>query len=302
MADSAYHARPMSPHEHIRPPEVPACLLALRERYDAVLCDLWGVVHNGQRPFASAVRALTAFRASGGRVILLTNVPKPRGPIPRQLDRIGVAREAWDLIVTSGDAIRGELAARAPGPMHLIGPRSDSVLWDGLGLRLAALESSAFLCVTGLGDFDSDEPEHYRERLARARELDLEMICANPDIVVRLGERPHWCAGVLARDYEALGGRVVMAGKPHAPIYALALRELEVLSGQPVDRTRVLAIGDGIGTDVRGANRERLDALFIASGIHRDEVRTDDALDLVATAHALASESAHARYALAELR
>jgi len=292
----------MSPHEAGCEPEAPESLLSLRERYDAVLCDLWGVVHNGQRPFASAVRALSDFRASGGRVILLTNVPKPRGPIPRQLDRIGVARDAWDLIVTSGDAIRSELATRAPGPMHLIGPRSDSVLWDGLGMRLAELEAAAFLGVTGLDDFDADEPEHYRERLARARELDLEMVCANPDIVVRLGERLHWCAGVLARDYEAIGGRVIMAGKPHAPIYALALRELEGLLGRPVDRTRVLAIGDGIGTDMRGANREQLDALFIASGIHRDEVHADSALDLVATARALAAEAVHARYALAELR
>ena len=276
--------------------------MELRERYDAVLCDLWGVVHNGQKPFASAVRALSAFRASGGRVILLTNVPKPRDPIPRQLDRIGVARDAWDVIVTSGDAIRGELASRSPGPMHLIGPRSDSVLWDGLGMQLAPLEQSAFLGVTGLDDFDADEPEHYRERLARARELELEMVCANPDIVVRLGERLHWCAGALARDYEALGGRVIMAGKPHAPIYSLALRELELLLDRPVDRARVLAIGDGIGTDVRGANREQLDALFIASGIHRDELHDGGSLDLAETARALAAESAHARYALAELR
>lgn len=292
----------MSSEGRERLPAVPAGLHALRERYDAVLCDLWGVVHNGQRPFASAVRALSAFRASGGRVILLTNVPKPRDPIPRQLDRIGVARDAWDVIVTSGDAIRGELAARAPGPMHLIGPRSDSALWDGLGMRLASLEDSAFLGVTGLDDFDEDEPEHYRERLSRACERGLEMVCANPDIVVRLGERLHWCAGVLARDYEALGGRVVMAGKPHAPIYSLALRELESLLGRPVDRARVLAIGDGIGTDVRGANREGLDALFIASGIHRDELHERGELDIEETARALAAESAHALYALAELR
>jgi len=190
----------------------------VREDYDTVLCDLWGVVHNGRQVFASAVRALQRFRATGGRVVLISNVPKPRDPIPRQLDRLGVPRDAWDAIVTSGDAIRAEFAARAPGPMHLIGPPQDSLLWDGLALELGDLESATFVGVTGLDDFDSETPEDYRERLLRARVRGLEMVCANPDIVVRLGERLYWCAGALARDYEALGGRVVMAGKPHAPL------------------------------------------------------------------------------------
>ena len=282
-------------------PELPRGLAALRERYDAVLCDLWGVVHNGKRPFERAVRALCEFRANGGRVILLTNVPKPRDPIPRQLDRIGVARDAWDVIVTSGDAIRSELAARAPGPMHLIGPLSDSVLWDGLGMELASLEHASFVCATGLDDFDDEHPEHYAPRLALARSRKLDFVCANPDIVVRLGDRLHWCAGVLARDYEALGGRVIMAGKPHAPIYALALRELAALLQRPVDRSRVLAIGDGPGTDILGANREGLDALFVSSGIHDGELHHEGALDLAKVHATLRTANVSARYALPEL-
>lgn len=283
------------------PPEFPRALEELRERYDAVLCDVWGVVHDGQRPHERAVAALRRFRASGGRVVLLTNVPKPRDPIPRQLDRIGVPRDAWDVIVTSGDAIRSELAARAPGPMHLIGPPNDSALWDGLGLRLSGLEEARFLGVSGLDDFDRETPEDYRERLARARALELEMVCANPDIVVRLGERLHWCAGALARDYAALGGRVVMAGKPHAPIYRLALLELERLLGRPAERSRVLCIGDGLSTDVRGANEQGFDALFVAAGIHGSSLRAGELLDPVKLAAALAKESVHVRYALAEL-
>lgn len=283
------------------PPEIPRGLAALREHYDAVLCDLWGVVHNGKRPFERAVRALCEFRASGGRVVLLTNVPKPRDPIPRQLDRIGVSRDAWDVIVTSGDAIRSELAARAPGPMHLIGPLSDSVLWDGLGMELAPLERARFVCATGLDDFDDEHPEHYAPRLALARSLDLDFVCANPDIVVRLGDRLHWCAGILARDYEALGGRVVMAGKPHAPIYALALRELETLLQRPIVRSRVLAIGDGPGTDILGANREGLDALFVSSGIHDGELHREGTLDLAKVHAILCATNVSARYALSEL-
>ncbi len=281
--------------------EFPERLDELRERYDALFCDLWGVVHNGVRVFESAAAALVRFRESGGRVVLITNVPKPRAPIPRQLDRLGVPRAAWDAIVTSGDAIRAEFAARAPGPMHRIGPASDTLLWDGLGLELSSLEEARFVGVTGLDDFDRETPADYGERLARARERDLEMVCANPDIVVRLGEKLFWCAGALARDYEALGGRVVMAGKPHAPIYALARRELADLLGREPDSKRVLAIGDGLGTDVLGANRAGLDALFIASGIHGGGLREGAGLDRAKVEAALAGEGVVARYAMAEL-
>jgi len=281
--------------------EFPADLQSLRERYDAVLCDLWGVVHNGQKVFERAATALVRFRASGGRVVLVTNVPKPRDPIPRQLERLRLPRDAWDAIVTSGDAIRAEFAARAPGPMHRIGPASDTLLWDGLGLELAELERARFLGVTGLDDFDSETPENYAARLARARELGLEMVCANPDIVVRLGDKLYWCAGALARDYEALGGRVVMAGKPHTPIYALARRELAQLFGRTPDDARVLAIGDGLTTDVLGANRNGFDALFVAAGIHGAELRDGAQLDRARVAAALAAEGVHARYAMAEL-
>jgi len=281
--------------------ELPASLDELREHYDAVLCDLWGVVHNGQRVFERAAAALVRFRENGGRVVLITNVPKPRDPIPRQLDRLVVPRAAWDAIVTSGDAIRAEFAARAPGPMHRIGPQSDTLLWDGLGLELASLEDARFLGVTGLDDFDRQTPADYVERLARARERGLEMVCANPDVVVRLGEKLYWCAGALARDYEALGGRVVMAGKPHAPIYALARRELERLLGREVNDRRVLAIGDGLATDVLGANRNGFDALFVAAGIHGASLRDGAQLDRAKLAAALAAEGVYARYAMAEL-
>lgn len=291
-----------TPHDGTRASlETPASLAELRERYDALLCDLWGVVHDGVRAFDAATTALVRFRESGGSVVLISNVPKLRDPIPRQLDRLGVPREAWDAIVTSGDAIRAELAARAPGPMHLIGPARDTALWDGVGLELADLERASFLGVTGLDDFHNETPEHYAERLARARERGLEMVCANPDVVVRLGDRLYWCAGALARDYEALGGRVVMAGKPHAPIYQLAFLEIERLRGAAPDRSRLLAIGDGPGTDVRGANREGLDALFIAAGIHGAALHDARGLDLAKARAALAAERVHARYAMPAL-
>ena len=182
-----------------------AALDAIADRYDAFLCDVWGVIHNGVRIYPAAAAALSALRAAGKRVILLTNVPKPRGPIPGQLDRLGFPRSAWDAIVTSGDAIRVELAKRAPGPMYKIGPASDRALWEGLGLAFSGLDQARFVGVSGLDEY-RHTPEQYAGVLAQARARDLELLCANPDIVVRVGEELIWCAGALARDYAALGG------------------------------------------------------------------------------------------------
>lgn len=273
-----------------------ASIAQIADQYDAVLCDVWGVLHNGRRIFPAAANALVRLRRAGKRVILLTNVPKPRGPIPGQLDRLGFPREAYDAIVTSGDAIRAQLAKRAPGPMYKIGPASDRSLWEGLGLRFGALDEAAFVGISGLNDY-AETPADYADtlRLARARGLDL--LCANPDIVVRVGDQLIWCAGAIARDYEALGGRVVMAGKPHAPIYELAYAELPPDLG----KSRMLAIGDGIATDVAGANAQGLDCLFIASGMHGEALRSDGVLDGAKVNAALAAEGARARYVMGEL-
>ena len=151
--------------------------------------------------------------ARGGKSVILHQHPKPRDPIPAQLDHLGFPRGAYDVIVTSGDAIRAELKARAPGPMFKIGPPRDKVLWEGLGLRQAPLKDAAFFAISGLND-DREEPEVYAEVLRAARARNLELLCANPDIVVRVGDDLMWCAGAVARDYAKLGGRVVMAGKP----------------------------------------------------------------------------------------
>lgn len=271
-------------------------LAAVHGRYDALLCDLWGVVHNGREAFAPALAALSAFRAQGGRVVLISNVPKPRDPIPGQLDRLGVPRDAWDVIVTSGDAIRAELAARAPGPMLRIGPAHDGALWEGLGLAEADLAQARFLAVSGLTDDARETPEDYHPLLQAAAARNLEMLCANPDILVRVGDRLVWCAGALARDYGAMGGPVVMAGKPHPPIYDLAYRELP-----GIEKSRMLAIGDGIGTDVQGAADQGLDCLFIASGMHGEALMSAGRLDPAKAAAALAEGGVSARYIAAAL-
>lgn len=273
----------------------------IADRYDAVFCDVWGVIHNGRQANVAACAALQRLRRAGKPVVLITNVPKPRGTIPGQLDRIGVPREAWDAIVTSGDAIRVELAARSPGPMFRIGPREyDRPLWEGLGLTEAPLSEAKFVAISGLNR-DDETPADYAEVLREARARNLDLICANPDIVVQFGDRLIWCAGAIAREYQNIGGRVVMAGKPYAPIYQLAQKELEAMRGETAKGLRVLCIGDGVATDIAGANAQGFDSLFIASGMHGEKLWTSGKLDRAKVNAALAAEDVRATYAIAAL-
>jgi len=221
-----------------------------------------------------------------------------------QLDGLGVPRDSWRAFVTSGDATRAELSKRAPGPAWIIGPDRDGPLYEGLGLnRVEGADGAAFVSVTGPRFDETETPEDYREALIPAAARDLELICANPDRIVQRGDRIIYCGGAIADLYESLGGRVVMAGKPYGPIYALALAEAESLLGRAVDRSRVLCIGDGVVTDVLGANAQALDCLFIAQGIHGDAARGDDgAIDPTRAAALLTPETAYARYAALDLK
>lgn len=271
--------------------------------YDILLCDVWGVIHNGRESWPGPCEALARFNREGGHVVLISNSPRPAKDVIAQLDGLGVPREAWKAFVTSGDATRAELARRAPGPALILGPDRDFPLYAGLGLDVADdAASAAFLSVTGLIHDETETPEDYRERLAEAAARDLELICANPDRVVQRGDKLIYCGGSLADLYESLGGRVTMAGKPYGPIYDLALKEAATLLGGPVDRSRVLCIGDGVVTDVMGANAQALDCLFIAQGIHGDQAKgPDGTLDPARAADLLKAETTYARYAALEL-
>lgn len=271
--------------------------------YDILLCDVWGVIHNGRESWPAACEALTRFNRDHGHVVLISNSPRPASDVVAQLDMLGVPRESWRAFVTSGDATRAELAARAPGPAWVIGPDRDRILYEGLNLDFAnGADDAAFITVTGMYDDETETPEDYREQLLPAAASGLEMICANPDRIVQRGDRIIYCGGALADLYTAIGGRVTMAGKPFDPIYSLALAESERLLGRPVDRARVLCIGDGVITDVLGASQQSLDCLFIAQGIHGDAARGPDGLlDPAGAASLLDAESTHARYAALDL-
>jgi HAD superfamily hydrolase (TIGR01459 family) len=282
-------------------PALPAGLAEIADRYDVLLCDVWGVIHNGRESFPDACQALVRFRAETGPVILISNAPRPHPPILDQLDGLGVPREAWSRLVTSGDATRALLAQRAPGPVYKLGPERDWPLYEGLGLQAADLDHAAFICCTGPFDDETDTPEDYREGFQRAVARGLEFICANPDIVVQRGDTLIYCAGALAQLYASLGGRVLMAGKPFPAIYELALAEASSRLASPIDRRRVLCIGDGLPTDIRGANAQDLDVLFIARGIHGVETVGPDGLKPDVVADLLRQEGLHARWAMTDL-
>lgn len=279
-------------------PQSIAGLGEIADAYDVLLCDVWGVIHNGRESFPAACAALQRYAETRGPVVLISNSPRPSVHVHAQLDMLGVPRGAWTAFVSSGDATRVLLAERAPGPAWAIGPDRDWPLYEGLGLDFAAPNEAAFISCTGPVDDERETPEDYRERLAACAARGLEMICANPDKVVQRGDRLVYCGGALADLYAGLGGPVLMAGKPFAPIYGLALAEAEGLLGGPVDRARVLCIGDGVATDVRGAMDQRLDCLFIAAGIHGDKAAGPDGrLDPARAAALLAHEGGAARFA-----
>jgi HAD superfamily hydrolase (TIGR01459 family) len=282
--------------------DLPAGLSQLVQRYDVLLCDVWGVIHNGVGRFPEACEALRRWRADVGPVVLISNSPRPAAAVLSQLDGLGVPRDAWSAFVTSGDATRALLAARAPGPVWTIGPDRDSPLYEGLGLTYGTVETAAFVSVTGPDDDEVETPEDYRGRLTRAAARRLPLICANPDRVVQRGDRLIYCGGALADLYAQLGGEVLMAGKPFTPIYDLSLAQGEALLGRPLDRARVLCIGDGVITDVKGAEDHGLDCLFIAKGIHGEKaLGPDGRLDAGRVAGLLKEEGVTAAHAMADL-
>jgi HAD superfamily hydrolase (TIGR01450 family) len=257
--------------------EIIASLAEIGGGYDAVFCDLWGCLHNGRRPFPAAVAALQGFRQTGGSVVLLTNAPRPKSSVVAQLDGMGVPRDAWDEVVTSGDAAQFALLAGAVGRrVFHIGAEKDEAFFTDFAADLAEFgkgqppiarvplrEAEGIVC-TGLRDDLVETPADYRAELLLGKTLGLPMLCANPDIVVDYGDKRLWCAGALARDFETMGGRALYFGKPHPPIYDLACRRLAALrKGEP----QILCIGDGIATDIQGGMAEGLDTLFITGGI-----------------------------------
>jgi HAD superfamily hydrolase (TIGR01459 family) len=254
-------------------PRLISGLSEIASGHDALICDVWGVLHDGARVFPAAAGALARFRREQGPVILLTNAPRVPAEVAAQCASYGVPQDCYDAIVSSGGAAREELERRALEtkalPLYYIGPDRDLAMIEGLDVRRAPIAEAAVALCIGMVDDMNETPEDYAGILAGMRAKDLTMLCANPDIKVLRGPRMIWCGGALARDYEALGGKVIYFGKPHRPVYDVALAAAAAHGAAP---KKPLAIGDGLFTDVRGANGVGLDVLFIADGIHGEEV------------------------------
>jgi len=244
----------------------------LAPNYDAVLSDVWGVLHNGVAAYPEAVDALRRFRQGGRRVVLITNAPRTAPPIVALLDAMQVPRDAYDAVVSSGDVTRAAIAPYRGKVVHHIGPPEiDDSLYEGLGVIRGSAEDAAAVVVTDL-DTDDDTPDMYEDRIKLWLSRKLPLICANPDRVVEHAGRIIYCGGALADLYEAHGGRIRMAGKPYRQIYDEALRLADAAAGRPIDRSRILAIGDSVRTDAIGAANAGLDLLFITGSIHAQEL------------------------------
>ena len=236
-------------------------------RYPVWFCDIWGVVHDGLKPVPATVEVLSRHRANGGTVILVTNSPRSNIGVEQQLRAIGVAPESHDAIVTSGDVTRDLMVHHGGGKVFHLGPGRDLSIFAGLDIARVALEEAKAVLCTGLFDDEKDKLEDYAPLFGEMRQRGLTMICANPDKIVRKGSRILYCAGALAERYAAVGGTVLMAGKPYRPIYELALAEAERIRGKRIDSGSLLAIGDGPETDIKGAADFGIDAILVADGI-----------------------------------
>jgi len=240
--------------------------------YDVVLSDVWGVIHNGLVAFPHACDALMRMRAQGGIVVLITNAPRPSGVVSRQLERLHVPGETYDAIVSSGDVTRSVIEKRHGQTLYHLGPDRDRSIFSGLDAHFAPLDTADYVVCSGLEDDEVETPDDYRERLEVMLARKLFMVCGNPDVVVERGSTLVYCAGALADLYASMGGEVLYAGKPYGPIYDMALAKAETEAGSKVPRNRVLAIGDSVRTDLKGARTTGIDFLFVTSGIHAEEL------------------------------
>ncbi|MFW2543037.1 TIGR01459 family HAD-type hydrolase [Primorskyibacter sp. 2E107] len=287
--------------------EIITALSQVSDRYDALFVDLWGCVHNGKKAIPSAVEALVAYRQRGGAVILVTNAPRSRHEVAKQLDHFEVPTEAYDDIATSGDSARAAMFRGVVGQkVWFMGQPHDHSFFEPLNMiddpvditRVPFEEAEGIVCC---GPEDPHaQPDVYRPQLLYAKQKGMKLLCANPDVVVDRGETREFCAGAVAQLYTEMGGESLYFGKPHPPIYDLARRRLAE-HRQGVTDAGILAIGDGPATDIRGAMGEDIDSLFITGGLAREETKTSQAPDKNALNDYISKEMINPTFAMGTL-
>ncbi|MYM54967.1 TIGR01459 family HAD-type hydrolase [Thalassovita mangrovi] len=289
--------------------QIISALSEVSDRYDALFVDLWGCVHNGVTAYPEAVAALQAYRQKGGIVVLVTNSPKPRLGVVEQLKIFGVPEDAYDTIATSGDSARAAMFEGYVGQkVYFMGEWDrDAEFFEPLHIlehpiditRVPLDEAEGIVCC-GPNDPMAD-PEVNRADFLYAKAKGLKLLCANPDIVVDRGEVREWCAGALARLYTEMGGESLYFGKPHPPIYDLARMRLAAINPDIAD-SAILAIGDGVHTDIQGAMGEDIDSLFISGGLAREDTKTSQQPDPEALEAYLKREKSAPTFTIGQLR
>ncbi len=243
----------------------------ISNNYSALICDIWGVVHNGLVANDEAVAALVKYRQMGGKVILVTNASRTAPFIKKMLDSMDITQEAYDVIVTSGDVTRNHIKKYSNDIIHHVGPITNEVVFDGLNITKGEAQEAKAIVITGL-DKDDDGLEKYQDRLNEWLELGLELICTNPDKVVEIGDKILYCPGAIADLYQEMGGKIIMAGKPSEVIYNASFLEIGKITGNKINLKTILAIGDSVRTDATGAANMGIDFLFISGSIHKEEI------------------------------
>ncbi len=256
-------------------PPITTTIAAATAQRKAWICDIWGVMHNGVAAFEAACEACCKFRQGGGFILLLTNAPRPSTSVAAQLETLGVPNDAYDLILTSGDMTRTLIERALPSPLFHLGPPRDKPLFSSFDVDFVGASQAEVVVCTGLFHDDRETPADYEAVLSTFKSRDVPMICANPDIKVERGDTVVYCAGALAQRYAELGGPVTFAGKPHLPVYDRAIEMINEATGTELAKADILAIGDGVHTDIAGAANAGIDAVFIASRIHVTDGLTD---------------------------
>lgn len=283
------------------PPLIPK-FSTLAPGYDVLLCDVWGVIHNGIAAHPRACDALMRARARGGTVILITNAPRPSEVVSRQLERLHVPREVYDAIVSSGDVTRSVIEERRGQTLYHLGPERDRSIFSGLDVRFAPPETADYVVCSGLEDDEVETPDDYRARLESMLARKLFMVCGNPDVVVERGSTLVYCAGAIADLYATMGGEVLYAGKPYRPVYEMALAKAERAAGRKIALSRVLAVGDSVRTDLKGARTFGVDFLFVTSGIHAEELGSRERPDNAALTATFTAAGGMPKAVMRELR
>lgn len=286
----------------LKTPEFVEKLADLYPHYDMILCDVWGVLHDGAKAYRAACEALTTYKRLGGTVVLLSNAPRPEASVSTQIESFGVSPSCYHGIVSSGDMTRSFLDKQRHGTrVFHIGPDRDRVLFSGTGVCLSSAEQAHICVCSGLKNDETEQVDDYRAALNILLERNIPMLCANPDRMIERSGRFIVCAGAVADVFEQMGGAVTWFGKPYKPIYETAFARLAQLKNCDIDRSRVLAIGDSLTTDIAGAANAGIASLLILGGIHRPQYVDDAQISMDKARTWLETQAFQPRYLMASL-